>query len=38
MMQLHMLMSVVSLDQFDFAILRPLRVQMMGSVLVGNEC
>ena len=36
MMQLRMLMSVVSLDQFDSAILRPLRVQIMGSVLVRS--
>lgn len=34
-MQLHMLMSVTYLDHFDSAILKPLRVQTMGSVVVG---
>lgn len=37
-MQLHMLMSVTSLDHFDSAVLRPLRVQTMGSVLVSIFC
>ena len=33
-MQLNMLTSMISSDQFDSAILRPLRVQTMGSVVV----
>jgi len=37
-MQLHMLISVMPPDRFDSAILQPLRVQTMGSVVVIVKC
>lgn len=33
-MKLHLVTSVTSEDDFDTAILRPLRVQAMGSIMV----
>ena len=37
-MKLHMNTSVTSLDDFDTAILQPLRIQMMGNIVVKIKC
>ena len=37
-MKLHMVTSVGSPDKFNAAILQPLRVQTMGSVVVRIKC
>ena len=37
-MKLHMTTTVTFLHDFDAAILQPLRIQMMGSVVVNIKC
>ena len=37
-MKLHMTATVTSLRDFDAALLQPLRVQMMGSIVVKIKC